>query len=151
MGKVECLSESLNTTLETIQNQLRGQQVEIQRLSTENTKQGAQLTEQDTQLTSQQIILDEQKENIDQIMSDNDGQQNLIQINSDLIVEQGRQLTLQKSDIEELSIENVEQGTQLAQHQLDIVRFTQSHYMYRSHAPEEQYTIQGVLFLIEIL
>ena len=38
-------------------------------------------------------------------------------------------MTQQKSDIEQLSMENVEQGTQLAQHQFDIVRFTQSHYI----------------------
>merc|ERR1719400_2307554 len=43
MDEVECLSETLNTTFVTIQNDLNGQQVEIQNLSTEYDEQQSEI------------------------------------------------------------------------------------------------------------
>ena len=103
MDEIECLSETLNTTLVNIQTELKGQQVEILRLSTENDEQKSKIKHLETENEQQQILLDEQKENIDHLISDNDSQQNAIQL---------------------LDIENGEQGAQLAEHQLDIVKFT---------------------------
>ena len=85
MGKVECLSETLNTTLETIQNELRGQQVEI------------------TQLTAQD---EQQQVKIGELTSDNEVQKVEIQRISTENAEQGAQLTQQKSDIEHLTTQN---------------------------------------------
>ena len=107
MEKVECLSETLNTTLVNIQTELKGQQVEILRLSSENVEQKSKIKHLETENEQQQILLDEQKENIDHLISDNDSQQNEIQL---------------------LAIENGEQGAQLAEHQLDIVKFTNQHF-----------------------
>ena len=101
MEKVECLSETLNTTLVNIQTELKGQQADILRLSSENNEQKSKIKHLETENEQQQIILDEQKENIDHLISDNDGQQNAIEL---------------------LTIENGEQGAQLAEHQFDIVK-----------------------------
>ena len=70
MEKVECLSESLNTTLVNIQTELKGQQADILRLSSENNEQKSKIKHLETENEQQQIILDEQKENIDHIISE---------------------------------------------------------------------------------
>ena len=84
MGKVECLSETLNTTLETMQNK-------IQQLSSTIFEHGTQLAQQ--------------KFDISQLTTTGEGQQ---------------------IEIERLLLENIGQGTQLAElaeHQLDIERY----------------------------
>ena len=98
MGKVECLSETVNITLATIQ-------LELERLSSENDDQKFDIEQLTTQNEQQQSLLDEQKKNIDQLFSDNAVQQNAI---------------------DTLAIENDEQGSQLEEHQFDIVKFTKA-------------------------
>ena len=108
MDEVECLSETLNTTLVTIQNDLKGQQVEIQSLSTENDEQQSEIVQLKTENEQQQIILDDQKDKIDQLII---GYENL----SSIINELRTQLAQQTSNISQLTTQNEQQQISLNQ------------------------------------
>ena len=122
MDEVECLSETLNTTFVTIQNDLKGQQVEIQNLSTEYDEQQSEIDQLTTQDEQQQI-------EINQLSSNSEGQQVEIQRLTTENAEQGIQLTAQKYEIKELKIQNEqqqiilnEQGIQLTVQKYDIAQ-----------------------------
>ena len=107
MDEVECLSETLNTTFVTIQNDLKGQQVEIQSLITEYDEQQAEIIQLTTQDEQQQI-------KINQLSSDSEGQQVEIQRLTTENAEQGTQLTAQKYEIEQLTYKTNQLASQIS-------------------------------------
>ena len=117
MDEVECLSETLNTTFVTIQNDLKGQQVEIQSLITEYDEQQAEIVQLTTQDELQQI-------KINQISSDSEGQRVEIQRLTTENAEQKYEIKQLKIQNEQQQIILYEQGTQLAEQKYNIEQLT---------------------------